>query len=49
LALKVKPKRKKLICCPMCGSGEYLTNKDGNRNHFCGQCGQAIEWGEDDG
>lgn len=30
--------------CPRCGSGEYLHNEDGNRNSFCGQCGQAIDW-----
>ena len=32
--------------CPNCGSGEYLHNEDGNRNSFCGQCGQAIDWAE---
>ena len=32
--------------CPCCGSGEYLYNEDGNRNSFCGQCGQAIDWTE---
>ena len=32
--------------CPSCGSGEYLYNEDGNRNSFCGQCGQAIDWTE---
>lgn len=30
--------------CQGCGSGEYLYNEDGNRNKFCGQCGQAIKW-----
>lgn len=30
--------------CPICGSGEYLHNEDGNNNKFCGQCGQAITW-----
>ncbi|MBQ3184156.1 MAG: hypothetical protein IJB57_10900 [Clostridia bacterium] len=34
--------------CPICGSGEYLHNEDGNRNGYCGQCGQAIDWSEDD-
>lgn len=32
------------ICCPCCGSGEYLTNEDGNRNNYCGQCGKKILW-----
>lgn len=32
--------------CQGCGSGEYLYNEDGNRNRFCGQCGQAIKWEE---
>ncbi|SCJ70710.1 Uncharacterised protein [uncultured Flavonifractor sp.] len=31
--------------CQRCGSGEFLYNEDGNRNRFCGQCGQAIKWG----
>lgn len=26
------------------GSGEYLYNEDGNRNRYCGQCGQRIDW-----
>ncbi len=30
--------------CPVCGSGEYLHNEDGNRNDFCGQCGCALDW-----
>ena len=34
-----------VLACPSCGSGEYLHNEDGNRCRFCGQCGQAIEWG----
>ena len=34
-----------ILACPSCGSGEYLWNEDGNRNHFCGQCGQAIAQG----
>lgn len=32
----------------MGGSGEYLTNWDGNRNDYCGQCGQKIDWREED-
>ena len=34
--------------CSNCGSGEYLTNWDGNRNDYCGQCGQKIDWREED-
>lgn len=30
--------------CPVCGSGEYMNNEDGNRNDFCGQCGTALDW-----
>jgi len=33
--------------CPTCGSGEYLYNEDGNRNRYCGQCGQRIDWTND--
>lgn len=35
-----------VLACPGCGSGEYLHNEDGNKNAFCGQCGQPIEWEE---
>lgn len=30
--------------CPVCGSGEYMENPDGNKNDFCGQCGTALDW-----
>lgn len=33
-----------ILACPTCGSGEYLYNEDGNRNRYCGQCGQRIDW-----
>lgn len=36
---------KHIEACPGCGSREYLYNDDGNRNEFCGQCGQTIKWG----
>lgn len=32
------------LYCQKCGSGEYLENEDGNRNNYCGQCGQRIDW-----
>lgn len=34
--------------CPNCGSGEYLYNEDGNKNTYCSQCGQKIDWSEED-
>lgn len=37
-----------ILACPRCGSGEYLHNEDGNQNEYCGQCGQKLEWGEED-
>lgn len=30
--------------CPVCHSGEYMRNEDGNENNFCGQCGTALDW-----
>lgn len=30
--------------CPNCGSGEYMTNEDGNQNQYCGQCGTHLDW-----
>jgi len=33
-----------ILACPYCGSGEYLHNQDANRNRYCGQCGQKIDW-----
>lgn len=38
-----------ILACPRCGSGEWLHNPDENRNKFCGQCGQAIDWGIENG
>lgn len=37
-----------ILACPTCGSGEYLHNEDGNRNRYCGQCGQIIDWPDDE-
>ncbi|WP_195614487.1 hypothetical protein [Intestinimonas butyriciproducens] len=37
-----------IIACPRCGSGEFLYNEDGAENAYCGQCGQAIDWGGED-
>ena len=39
---------KSILACPNCGSGEYLHNIDTAQNVFCGQCGQAILWEDDD-
>lgn len=36
-----------ILSCWNCGRGEYLYNEDGNRNDYCGQCGQKIDWGEE--
>lgn len=33
-----------ILACPNCRSGEYLSNEDGNRNEYCGQCGKRIDW-----
>jgi hypothetical protein len=30
--------------CPVCESGEYMYNEDGNENNFCGQCGCPLDW-----
>lgn len=54
LCEKVTPKSpypdgdKGILACPCCGSGEWLHNADENPMNFCGQCGQAIDWSEDD-
>ena len=39
---------KSILACPNCGSGEYLHNQDEAENRFCGQCGQAIKWEDND-
>jgi len=33
-----------ILACQRCGSGEYLYNEDGNKNNYCGQCGQKLVW-----
>ena len=30
--------------CPVCGSGEWMYNEDGNENDYCGQCGTRLDW-----
>lgn len=37
-----------ILACPTCSSGEYFHNEDGNRNRYCGQCGQIIDWPDDE-
>lgn len=34
------------IGCPNCKSGFGLKDEDGDPNKFCGQCGQALKWEE---
>lgn len=37
------------ICCPRCNETFYLINTHNKRNKYCGNCGQAIDWGIKDG
>ena len=30
--------------CPVCKSGEWMYNEDGNENDYCGQCGTKLDW-----
>ena len=32
------------ICCPRCDDTFFLLNHFGNRNRYCGRCGQALDW-----
>ena len=32
------------IACPNCGSDEFLYNRNGNKNKYCGKCGKRIAW-----
>lgn len=32
--------------CQYCSSKTYLYNDDGNRNRFCGNCGNKLDWPE---
>ena len=34
------------VACPCCGTWDYLHNADLQRNKHCGNCGQALDWGE---
>lgn len=38
------PDEEDILACQRCGSGEYLYNEDGNKNNYCGQCGQKLVW-----
>lgn len=32
--------------CQYCSSKTYLYNNSGNRNRFCGNCGNKLDWPE---
>lgn len=32
------------LSCPHCENANFLTNKDKEKNNYCGNCGQAIDW-----
>ncbi len=34
--------------CPYCDNANYLTNEDEEENNCCGNCGQAIDWRNED-
>lgn len=36
-------------CCPRCNETFFLVNAFNKRNKYCGNCGQALDWGEQDG
>lgn len=36
--------REKGMCCRFCGSDKYMNNKAGEKNNFCGQCGNWLHW-----
>lgn len=33
-------------CCPRCGETFFLTSAFNKRNKYCGNCGQALDWGD---
>lgn len=33
-----------IACCPICGSKDFLYNKEGEKNLYCGQCGALLDW-----
>ena len=34
--------------CPYCENANYLPNEDEEENSYCGNCGQAIDWRNED-
>lgn len=34
------------FCCRNCGETFSLSNTLHKRNKFCGECGQALDWGD---
>lgn len=36
-----------IACCPICGSKDFLYNKEGEKNLYCGQCGAFLCWPEE--
>lgn len=37
---------KRALMCKRCENTEYLFNQSGERNRYCGYCGQALDWRE---
>lgn len=35
-------------CCPVCKEGICLIGDDGCYGNYCSNCGQALDWGEDE-
>ena len=48
LPRKVRINDDELYCCPNCDSTFKLFDSCNQRNKCCGNCGQALDWGEAD-
>lgn len=37
-----------VFCCPHCGDEDYLYSEFEYRNNYCGKCGQALDWEDEE-
>lgn len=45
---KVRADEYDWCCCPNCDDTFKLLDNFHNRNRYCGNCGQSLEWHEED-
>lgn len=45
---KIRVDSESWYCCPKCDETFKLLDKFGKRNKYCGACGQALDWSDNE-